>query len=217
MYRDNNLMQALEIINQLILTLNNTQIDTFFDQISEACIHIAYASQAYIMIHLGFDTDVQKVIKYILFFEQILYTCSFILFIQILTNIKPKSEFNKLEKAAIYGIKSLVFLEYSPEGNSHGLRFAEHARKLNCVEIEWLNIWLKAKRRKRRSDKKLSFPSKEELEAAKELCTANTNLECLTSAASLYADAAFALSLIRSRFNLNESKIYNKLAADLIM
>lgn len=80
----------------------------------------------------------------------------------------------------------------------------------------WINIWLKAIRRKRTFDQCPSFPFRDELEAAKKLST-NTNLEFLTSAASVYAEAGYTLHLKRSRFNLRESNVYNKLAADLIM
>lgn len=53
--------QALFKVKCLIDTLNSTQIDECFEQISDVCFHIAYATQAYIMVYL--DLDVQKVIK----------------------------------------------------------------------------------------------------------------------------------------------------------
>lgn len=80
----------------------------------------------------------------------------------------------------------------------------------------WINIWLKAKRRKRTFDQYLSFPFRDELEAANKLKTYN-NLEFLTSAASVFAEAGYTLNLKRSRVNMRESIAYNKLAADLIM
>lgn len=57
--------QALCKIKDVIRTLRCTQMDNFFDQISDACFHIAYVTQAYIMVNLDFD--VQKVNNYTLF------------------------------------------------------------------------------------------------------------------------------------------------------
>lgn len=42
-------------IKDLIHTLRCIQLDMFFDQISNVCFHIAYATQCYIMFHLGHD------------------------------------------------------------------------------------------------------------------------------------------------------------------
>lgn len=80
----------------------------------------------------------------------------------------------------------------------------------------WINIWLKAIRRKRTFDQCLSFPFRDELEAANKL-KANNNLEFLTSASLVYAEAGYTLHLKPSRTNFRESTSYNKLAADLIM
>lgn len=55
--------QALCKIKEVIRTLRCTQMDTFFDQISDAYFHIAYVTQAYIMVTL--NLDVKKVNKYI--------------------------------------------------------------------------------------------------------------------------------------------------------
>lgn len=59
--------QALCKVKDVIHALRCTQMDTFFDQISDACFHIAYVTQAYIMVNL--DLDVKKVKKIYFFFK----------------------------------------------------------------------------------------------------------------------------------------------------
>lgn len=54
--------KALLDIHYLIQTLKYIQTDTFFKPISDACFHIAFATQAYIMAFL--KEDIQQVIRH---------------------------------------------------------------------------------------------------------------------------------------------------------
>lgn len=51
--------KALLNINNLIQTLKSVQMDTFFEPISDACFHVTYSTQAYIMAFS--NEDVQQV------------------------------------------------------------------------------------------------------------------------------------------------------------
>lgn len=127
------------------------------------------------------------------------------------------TSFDKIEKAAVYAIKSKVFLEYSPEGNDIALNLAESARNFDDKEMYWVHIWLKAKRRNRRFYKILSYPLRDELKAANKLSECFPNLELLLTAASVYAEAGNVLKLKPSFVNLKESLRFKKLTANLVM
>lgn len=117
----------------------------------------------------------------------------------------------------ICAMKSKVFMEYPCGDNKIALEFAETARNLNDTEIYWTCIWLKAKGRKRRFDKKFILPFRDELEAAKKLSTYEKNPEFLLYASNVYKEAASALKIRASSPNAKESNSYYKLSVDLIL
>lgn len=123
-----------------------------------------------------------------------------------------------MEKAALFAIKSNVFLEYPPGGDKVALEFIESARNFNNTEIYWTNIWLTAKGRVRRYDKfTASLPFREELEAAKKLSSYDNNLELLLGASNVYQEAGFMLKISKIRNNIQTSNDYYKLSADLVL
>lgn len=136
---------------------------------------------------------------------------------QILKSIKPLSNFNKTEKAMICAMKSKIFMEYPSEDNKIALELAESARNFNDTEIYWTSIWLKAKGRKRRFDKKFILPFRDELEAAKKLSTYENHPEFLLGASNVFKEAGFALKIRASCDNIKESNTYYKLSIDLIL
>lgn len=138
------------------------------------------------------------------------------IFFQVLKNIKPSSNFNKVERSAVCAIKSIVFLEYPPGGNQIALELVECARSLNYTEVKWISIWLKAKGRKRRFDRALNLPSREELEAANKL-SSYENAYLLLRASDVYKDAGFILKISNLRANISESNNYYKLSIDLTL
>lgn len=55
--------KALITVNDLINTLNHTKMDTFFQQISEACYHVVYSTQVYIKAFFSLDNVEQVIIR----------------------------------------------------------------------------------------------------------------------------------------------------------
>lgn len=116
----------------------------------------------------------------------------------------------------IFAIKSIVFMEYPSGDNKIALEFAESAVNLNDTEVYWTSIWLKAKGRKRRFDKKFTLPFRDELEAAKKLSTYEENPQLLLNASNIFQEAGFVIK-ITSRKNKKESSTYYQLSFDLIL
>ncbi|XP_050432046.1 uncharacterized protein LOC126840397 isoform X2 [Adelges cooleyi] len=143
--------ESLLEIKNLIYSMETKKFDTHYDQYSSVCFHIAHSTQAYILATLNDGCE------------------------EILKSIKPLSNMNRSEKAALCAIKSKVFVEYPPIGNEISLELAEQARNLNPIEVEWVNIWLKAKGRVRRFYAQFAMPDKNELEAAEILSSATNN------------------------------------------
>ncbi|VVC43505.1 Hypothetical protein CINCED_3A010833 [Cinara cedri] len=168
--------QALSQINDLVQILKCTKMDTFFQPILNACFHVIYATKAYIMAFLNENTQ------------------------QILKDIKPCLSFNSVEKAAVYAIKSKVFLEYPYKGNKIALRLAEFARDFNSTENHWIIIWLIAKGRQRRFDRDRTLPFRDELEAAKKLCSFEDNPEFLLSASNVFLEAGLDYNMAKQYF-----------------
>ncbi|XP_050432047.1 uncharacterized protein LOC126840398 [Adelges cooleyi] len=187
-FLDGNFSQALSEIEGMINNLKQVHSDDFYNQISDACFHITYASQAYIMIYM--DQNIKE----------------------IFSKIKPLSQMNRAERAAINAVKCKVFMEYPPAGNKIALNFAESARNLNDNEVKWIDMWLKVKGRERRFDNKFTLPFREEFLAAEKLSTTLTDPELLIRASKLYEEAGFALKLSS---NCLESDNYYKLASTL--
>lgn len=106
-------------------------------------------------------------------------------------------------------------MEYPPEGNIISLEFAEAARNYNDSEMLWICIWLKAKGRKRRYDRRFTPPFREELEAANKLSSCRNNPELLLSASSVYREAGFIHKVNYTAENINESNKYYQLSIDL--
>lgn len=95
------------------------------------------------------------------------------------------------------------------------LELAESARNFNDTEMYWLSIWLKAKGRKRRYDRKYTLPFRDELEAANKLSTYENNPHFLLCASNVFKEAGFILKIASN--NLNESNKYYKLSIDLTL
>lgn len=102
-------------------------------------------------------------------------------------------------------------MEYPPKGNDIALKLAEEARILDSSEVEWTNIWLKAKGRVRRFYDEFKIPDSDEIYAADILCT-KTDPRLLLEAAELYINVA-----IIYKQDEEKSKKYFKISSDIIM
>lgn len=224
--------QALLEINNLIQILKCTKMDTFFEPISDACFHIIYATKAYIMAFLNENTQqvIISISEDIIISIQRLSILTYqlsnnymfpnrIIIFQILKDIKQYSSFNNVEKAAVYAIKSKVFLEYPHKGIKIALQLAEFARDFNNIEMRWISTWLKAKGRQRRFDRDQTLPFRDELEAAYKLCSCENDPEYLLCASNVFYEAGFILKLNGNKTYLNrlESRKYFKLSSNLIL
>lgn len=128
-------------------------------------------------------------------------------------NIKPIKCFYKAEKAAIFAIKSCVFMQYQPTGTDIGLKFANEARKLCPDEMEWTFIWLKAKGKYRRFYHKYKLPDDDELEMSRQMIKTKIEPRFLVLAARLHKEAA---SIYRNNFKRYDANYYYKIAADIM-
>lgn len=118
------------------------------------------------------------------------------------------------ERAAIYAIKSSVFMEYPPIGNDIALIFAEQARKLDPDQLNWTIIWLIAKGRTRRFRDNFQLPDKSEMDAADLLLQAkNQKPEYLAQASVVYNSIA---SYYRRYKNYEESNKYYVITSDIL-
>lgn len=79
----------------------------------------------------------------------------------------------------------------------------------------WICIWLKAKGRKRRFDRKSTPPLRDEIEAANKLGSCKNNPELLLSASNVYREAGFIYKLNFSPENIKESNKHYQLSIDL--
>lgn len=121
---------------------------------------------------------------------------------------------SEVEKVAIRVIKAKVFMEYPPMGNNIALKLAEQACKLHPTDIVSLITWLKAKGRVRRYNCKLQLPTLNELNAAKRLCSYDTDFQTLIKAADTYSEAAYIHKL---QYNYDTSKTYYNMSSKLLL
>lgn len=107
------------------------------------------------------------------------------------------NSFNSDEKAVMYSLKALVFMEYPYTSHDIALKFADEARTLHSTEPELTFIWLKVKTRVRRFNNEY-MPDKNEMNAVdKMLYLINSEPRVLITASHSYAQAAFAFRLKR--------------------
>lgn len=104
-------------------------------------------------------------------------------------------------------------MEYSPKGIDIALKFADEARNLDSIELDWVHIWLKAKGRARRFYDNSELPGNDEIKAAEMLCTANTNPQFLIHASKIYLELCRFYQIKSYR---TESKKMYQVSLDLI-
>ncbi|XP_025425242.1 uncharacterized protein LOC112694091 [Sipha flava] len=187
LYNRKNYEKSLLEIESMFLYLKSCKFDDSNKQYSEAYKHIAWSTYTYISLTLNRDSE------------------------KILKNVKPVNGLNQTEKAAICGLKALIFMEYPPKGNDIGLKLAEEARILDSSEIEWIKIWLKAKGRVRRFYDMLKIPDEDEIHAADILCT-KTNPRDLIEASDLYINVASSYKQDKEK-----ARKYFKISSDVIL
>lgn len=122
-------------------------------------------------------------------------------------NVKPIDSLNHAEKALICGVKSRIFMEYTPIGNIIAFKFAEQAHHFQSEQPEWMITRLITKGRIIRNNQIhqiRQMPEKDEMDVAKILSASKTNPAHLLQAAGIFINAALVYKLNDNYYKSNK-------------
>lgn len=123
-------------------------------------------------------------------------------------------DFEPAEIAAACIVKAYVFMQYAPEGNNIGLKFADRARALRPDDLEWMCVWLTVKGRVRRHSRYLIEPDEYEVKAADLLLHAkNQKVAFLINALDVYGNLG---DYYRNRSQIKVSNMYYETALGIV-